>query len=293
MAELTTEEEVKAESMSLDELRAAAAKEAEPVVEAPASNATPAEELDNSADTPEEAEQIFRKVIENEDGTVDVYEADSIEGLVDKIAAAKQAAVVQMKKVQAEKRELSAKTAQEQQDADYITGEKFKEDPVKATREIAAQVLIEREASAARSTEAQSRFVNTHTDYVADPKNGNGNRMVAEYTRLFPDAKEFTSEGLEKAYLNLKRDGLLVLRSEEADAATEVEVKVIARTEQPEAEATQQRSPKRSSTISTRTSTRVSAPVKQEPTEDELYSMPLEKLRALADKQLAEAQRDS
>lgn len=45
-------------------------------------------------------------------------------------------------------------------------------------------------------------------------------------------------------------------------------------------ELAKQRSPKRSSTISTRTTARGVATVKQEPTEDELYSMPLEKLRA-------------
>jgi hypothetical protein len=198
-----------------------------------------------------------------------------------------------MKKVQSEKRELAAKTNQDQQDSDYITGEKFKADPVKVSREIVEQILADRETSARRSTDTQSRFVNTHEDYVADPKNGNGDRMVSEYRRLYPTATEFTSEGLEKAYLNLKHDGLLVLRSEEADAATETEAEVTARTEQANVEVTQQRSPKRSSTISTRTSTRVSAPVKVEPTEDELYSMPLDKLRALANKHLAETHRES
>ncbi len=52
----------------------------------------------------------FRKVIPNEDGTTDVYEAESWDALVDKIAAAKQAAVAQTRKVLAEKRELELAT---------------------------------------------------------------------------------------------------------------------------------------------------------------------------------------
>lgn len=295
MPELTAEETAKAESMSLDELRAAAFKEAEQK-ELPLNTDTGADEIDNSAEAEREeetAQQVFRKVIENGDGTVDVYEAESLEALVDKIAEAKRSAVAQMKKVQEEKRELAAKTNQEQQDAAYVNGEKFKQDPAKATREILTQILNEREASQRRSVEAQSSFVNTHPDYIADPKNGNGNRMAAEFQRLHPTATEFTSEGLEKAYLNLKRDGLLVLRSEDADAATETETEVPARTEQPPAEVTQPRSPKRSSTISTRTTARGTAPPKQGFDEDEAYSMPLDKLRALAEKQLAGAQSES
>jgi 3-hydroxyisobutyrate dehydrogenase-like beta-hydroxyacid dehydrogenase len=69
-------------------------------------------------------EPAFRKVIENADGTFDMYKADSLEGLVKKIAEAKRSAFVQMSKVQAEKRELAAKTAREGQmlDASVLRG---------------------------------------------------------------------------------------------------------------------------------------------------------------------------
>lgn len=290
MPQLSADELTKAESMSMEELRAAAMNSQADEIEVPAEEREEPE-VEKEEESEEAVEQVFRKVIKNEDGTADVYEGANWEEVVEKIAEGKRAAVAQMKRVQAERQELAAKVQQQNEDANYVTGEKFKQDPVKAAEEIAERVIARREAAAQRNVAAQSKFVNTHPDYIADPSNGNGDRMMSEYRRLFPDAAEFTSEGLEKAYLNLKRDGLLVLRSEEADAATETEVQETSRTEKPRAEATQPRSSRRSSTISTR-GTRVAAPVKQELSEDELYSMPLDKLRALADKQLAEANRE-
>lgn len=293
MPELTAEELAKAETMTAEELKAAALKESQQdEIEVPPEERAEEPEPETQADEPEPAEQVFRKVIQNDDGSTDVYEASSLEELVDKIAEGKRAAVAQMKRVQASERELAAKVKQQAEDDAYVTGEQFKADPVKAAREIARKEFNDLKASEQRSMEAQSRFVNTHPDYVADPKNGNGARMMAEYRRLFPDATEFTSEGLEKAYLSLKRDELLVLRSEEADAATEVEAEATARTERPKVEATQPRSPKRSSTISTRTSARGVAPVKQGFDEDEAYNLPLDELRKRAEKAMAEAARE-
>lgn len=283
MSELSIEDMSKAEQMSLEELKELAAKEPDQEPE-PEPVDTGTEELDNSE---ESAEQVYRKVIENGDGTTDVYEASSLEELVDKIAEGKRQAVEQMRRVQAEKKELAAKSKQESDDLNYVNSEEFKADPIKATQEMVRRELERLEAARQRSIEVQSRFVNTHPDYVADPNNGNGYRLVTEFRRLYPNEPEFTAEGLEKAYLNLKHDGLLVLRSEEADAAAETEAEETARTEQPKVEATQQRSPKRSSTISTRTSRSTVVP-KPGFDEDEAYKLPLEEVLARAEKQFAE-----
>lgn len=294
MAEqLTFEELEKAETMPLNELRDLAIKEAENPPAPPKKEVEPEPEqievLDNSKEAPPEPEpepepeeQVFRKVIENEDGSTDVYEAATLEDLVDKIAEGKRNANKQIKTLISERRVEDTRTAQQKADDEYVVAERLKKEPKKTVEEIVSQVLEERTAREQRSQAVQSRFVNTHPEYLVSPENGT--RLVAEFRRVNPDANEFTSEGLEKAYLNLKRDGLIALKKE-ADGATEANTKENPPTEETKVEAAQPRSP-RSSTISTRSSART--PVKTEPTEDEAYSMPLDKLRDLANRQLAE-----
>ena len=246
----------------------------------------------------EEAEPVFRKEIVNEDGTVDVYIGSSWDEVIDKIATAKREAVAQMKRVQAEKAKLSTKTAQEENDLDYVKNEEFKTNPAKVIRteaeRIAQKILDEREARNGRSLACQSKFVNTHPLYIGDPKSGNGDRLVKEFLRLYPEAQasdgwiEFTDEGLHKAYLSLEHDGLLVLKSQEASDATDGDAKETERTVQPEAKPTPQRSPKKSSNIRSN-----SIPVNpnQGPSEDELWTMPMDKLRDLANAQLKSRQK--
>src|SRR6185437_1643166 len=118
--ELTKEQMEKAEGMSLDELRAAAlgVVEEAPAPETKEEVKADDDVIDNSAEAAEDEPEvtIYRKEIKNEDGTVDVYEADSLEDLVDKIAEGKRQAVAQMKRVQDEKRALEAKSAQANED---------------------------------------------------------------------------------------------------------------------------------------------------------------------------------
>jgi hypothetical protein len=115
--------------------------------------------------------------------------------------------------------------------------------------------------------------------------------MHAEYIRIFPNASEFTPEGLDKAYQSLKKSGLLSLKTEEAGVTTEANAQATERTVQTPVSAPQQRSSKRSSTIPTNTRT-TSVNVNAQPTLDELYDTkkyPLEKVRELAEAQLAAA----
>jgi hypothetical protein len=304
MSELTQEQLDKAETMSLEELRTLALQGDEAVVAEPKKVATArgadgkfvgdnqSDVIDNADEAAKEDEvveepetQVFRREIFNEDGTMDVYEGDSMEELIDKIADAKRAAVTQLKKVIAEKRTVEAKTTQISVDDEYMVGEKMKKNPKATVRDIITEVIEERLTKAARSEEVQSRFVTTHPKYIATPENGN---RVSAWMQTHGYA-EFTSEGLEKAYQDLTRSGLLKLKSEEADAATEAETDGKQRTVAPTAEATQQRSQRKSSTIKTTSSARSAPKVGSGPTEDELYTMPLEKLRALADKQMSES----
>jgi hypothetical protein len=298
----TLEELQKAETMPLEELRQLALKEAEDAAAAPAPKpeqkrdeqgkfAKQEEELDNSADAqPEDAEvvdgeptkTIYRKEIENGEGSIDVYEADSLESLVDKIAEGKKNANKKIQEFIKEKRLAVAQTEQVSKDDEYLIQQKLKDSPKKTIREVVNEVIEERLAKEQRSNEVQSQFVQTHPDYFATPENG---RKLAAEVKL-SGASEFTSEGLEKAYQSLRRSGLLQLKPKVADDATAAEPKDTQQTVEPKVDATQQRSPKKGSTISARGAVKAVTP-NAAPTEDELYKMPMEDLKKLANKQLA------
>lgn len=298
MAELTAEQIEKAQTMSLEELRELARQEAGEVAapvaakEEPKPAKTveePPDELDNSQDAqPEEEEKldrhIYRKEIDSGDGSgVDVYEADSLEELVDKIAEGKRNANKKIRELAQKVKVEDTRTEQQKADDEYVISQRMAKEPSKTVKEIVQQVLEERIAQTQRSEKVQSDFVTTHLDYVRTPANG---EKLAKWCQTH-GYQEFTAENLEKAYQDLKANGLLVLKAEGAGGDTEAKGEDTVRTEQPKPEATQTRSPKRSSTISSRSS---ATPVRStEPTEDEAYKMPLDKLRALANQQLAAA----
>lgn len=276
------------ETMSASELRALALQEEEEAKAAKpaemAEDKNQAEELDNSeeAEEMEEEPQIFRKEIENEDGSVDVYEATSMDELVNKLAEGKRQAVAQMKRVQEEKRELERKAVQENTDLDYVVGEELKKNPRKAIQEVARQTIADERAKYERSQAVQSNFVNSHHDYL--PTQDNANRLMAEFRRLYPSSDEFTMTGLEKAYQALKTNGLLVLRSEEANEPAKADGKEAQATSEAKPETTQARSPKRSSNLQMRPKT---APADKGFDEDEAYKLPMEELVRRANAQLA------
>jgi hypothetical protein len=250
------------------------------------------EQVEEVVEEPEDVTRIYRKEIANGNGSYDVYEADSLEELVDKIAEGKRLANQQLQKIQAERRVERTRTAQEIADDEYRVGEQLKRNPLATMKQVAAEVLIEKTNEAIRSREAEERFLISHPLYDPSLKTGNGDRMKAEFIRLYPQATEFTSEGLEKAYQSLSKSGLLKLRSEVADVVAETETEVNQRTAGAAAKVTQQRSSKKSSTISTTRSSTKAPVANQGPTEDDLYKMPLDKLRDLANSQLSKAGRE-
>jgi hypothetical protein len=141
----------------------------------------------------------------------------------------------------------------------------------------AKQVVTER-----RSLAIQQSFVNTHPDYIGNESNGNRIRSWVQAHGY----SEFTEDNLEKAYQDLTKSGLLQLKAAEADDATGTEDKEQKRIASTGSEVAQQRSSKKGSTI--KAGSRTAPAAKTGPTKDELYSMPLEKLRDLADSQPAQ-----
>lgn len=125
---------------------------------------------------------------------------------------------------------------------------------------------------------AADSFVAAHPDYVDNDRNG---KLLNKWCELHSD---FTLEGMNKAYQDLNDSGLLQVKGEEAS----VEQKEAAAEQQriaEEAKANLSQRTRKASGLSTHRRTPVVVPT--EPSEDELASMPLDKLRQLANKQIA------
>ena len=310
---MADEKELNLETMPLEELKAAAlaeeAKEQEskatPDKVTETNHVPPGQDSKSVADVelpkeeaeeePEQPEQfVYKKEIDLGDGSgVQVFRGtgatalEALEELTEKLAEAQRHATKKIHELNTRVKSEDTRTAQQKTDDEYVIAQRLQKEPSRAIRDVVTEVIAEREAANKRNFDAQQAFVDSHPDYLADPKNGNGNRMLSEYMRLNPGATEFTEEGLEKAYQSLKDSGLLKLRIEEAGGTTEEETKEPQRIVEAKVETTQPRSPKRASTVSTRGG---GAPVlKTGPTEDELYSMPLDKLKQLSNEQLAKA----
>ncbi len=297
--ELTKEQLEKASTMPLDELRALAIQEAEAGEAAetpPIAKPAPKQEeiLDNSAESAEGEQQeeeptVYRKEIDLGDGSgVEIFEAESVEALVDKLADAKLNATKKIRELSQKIKVENVRTAQQKADDEYRIAEQLKTEPKKAVREIIAEVIAEREAATRESVEAQSRFVQRHSDFI--PNEHNGREMQLEAQRL--GYTEFSVESLEKAYQSLKARGILKLKAEGSEEATEAEKAETERIAQAKLEAAQPRSLKKGSTF-TGTRTSATPPAKTAPSEDELYDpdkWPLEKLKEFANQQLREQQ---
>lgn len=274
MAEQT---ELNLETMPLEELRALAEKEPEPVADVAL---TPVE-------VPDEPEQyVVKSEIDLGDGSgVQVFTgtgATELEALRDqnkKLVEAQKNATRKIHDLNKAVKVEDARTDQQKSDDEYIIAQRLQKEPTKAIRDVVSEVIAEREAATKRVLDSQQAFVDSHPDYVADPDNGN--RMMSEVQRL--GFKEFNEESLEKAYQSLKASGLLKIKTEEAGGTTEAESTENERIARPVVEATQSRSPRRASTVSTRGSS--STVVKAGLTEDELMALPLEQLRKLATEQ--------
>jgi hypothetical protein len=240
----------------------------------------------------EPEEYVYKREINMGDGSgVQVFtgkgatKEEALEALTDKLAEAQKNASKKIHDLNQKVKTEDTRTAQEKQDDEYVIQERLKKEPKKTIKEVVTEVIRDRDAAAARSLACSENFVTTHPEYIADPKTGNGTRMLKEFEKLYPQATEFTEEGLEKAYQSLKQSGLLKLKGEGADAATATNAADQKRIASTDAGVTQQRSPKKGSTLST--TGRTAPVVKAGLTEDEAYALPEDKLRALANEQLA------
>jgi len=125
---------------------------------------------------------------------------------------------------------------------------------------------------------AADQFVAKHPDFLDNDRNG---KLINRWLTLHND---FSLEGFEKAYTDLNESGLLQVKDAEAGGEqekAEAEAKRIADA----AEAASSQRTKKSSGISTQR--RTTTPVATEPSEEDMYALPLEEIRKRANQQLA------
>lgn len=283
-----------------------------PATEPPENSEPPANESPENPESPaaeppveeEEVEFLDTQRIDLGDGSgVQVFvgrgasELEAAKDLNRQLVQAQENATRKIREQQVEIETRKKADAQSAADQDFVDSEEYKKDPrgymTRKIKEGVTTAISEQKASEQRHLQAQFDFVALHPEYVTDKVNAT--RLENEFRRLYPDATEFTVTGLDKAFESLQRDGLLKLKEPEASGPTNVEpparVEEPPRIEEPtkpaEPPAAPVRSPRKASSVSTG---RSPAPVvKTGHTEDEMYTMPMDKLAELANRQLASA----
>jgi hypothetical protein len=293
------------EELSLEELRSLADGQVrpKPKVEDKTTVRKPeeTEEEEVDEDDEEEDEEAFRREIDLGDGSgVQVFKAATLEKLLDKLAEAQKNATKKIREQAQQLKKYSAQAEAEAADNEYVVGQELMSKPTAAFKRLFKETtgvdidsfknswerLQAWEQSQAvqsienKKNEAATQFLAAHPEFITNSKNGA--RLEKAINLLVADAERNGQEidfgkFIEEAYADLKESGLLEIKDTEAEPAKKeapVEKPVVL-------VATNTR---KASGLSSRART-VTQPRNTEPTEEDLYNMPLDKLRELGMKQ--------
>ncbi len=202
------------------------------------------DQQDAQADEKDEdvPETVYRRVIDLGDGSgVQVFEASSLEELVDKLAEAQKNATKKIRDLSYQKKQDEQETA----DKDFVASQELMQHPTSAFKKLFESTVgmpietfktkvarIEAWEKAESDNTASTGFVKANPEYVANEANG---KKLVKY--LEAHNLPVTEDNLNKAFKDLKEIGLIELKSKDVTA---------------------------------------------EPSEEELRTMPLDKLRDLA-----------
>lgn len=255
------------------------------------------EETVDPADQPDEEPEVtvYRKEIDLGDGSgVQVFTATSVDELLDKLATAQAHATKKIRELNNRIKAIESAKPEEKEltpDEEFVLSQQLQSNPSKVLRKAVNDEIERRERvqkdNDERNAATAQEFITRNPEYLPTPANGTKLFRFLQTYKLDP-----TVENLERAYTELNESGLLEVRpaaSEEKGVTVDTETDTdTARIEQPVespkvTEPTQRK--KAASGLSSRGTT-VARPTKATgPTEDELYSMPMEKLRELAQRQ--------
>jgi hypothetical protein len=288
------------ETVDLEQLRQEALRqEAQPEGEQPRDeqgrfvSQNPPKKGDSSNEVEEVDEIVYRKVIDLGDGSgVQVFEGTSQDEVIEKLATAQLNATRKIRELSQAKKE-EPKPVERTPEEEWLLSQELLSSPSKTVEKLFEQVTgmpvkafkskLERlnAFEQAQSEEAAAReFMSKHPEFVPSPANA---RKIEKYVRTY-NLDGTKAESIEQAFMDLNESGLLEVKAAQQQQQQQAQ-------QEPEAAqqsriATQAQQPARTSTtrmssgISARRSTaQRSAP---EPTEDDLYNLPLDKLRALA-----------
>jgi hypothetical protein len=288
-------EDSELEKLSLNELRALAdKKQAEPVQKTDDKKVEPNEPEDDTQDDDDD-EQEFTYSIDLGDGSgIQVYKGASIQEVLDKVGEAQKHATRKIREQAEQLKKYSAQAAKDAADTEYVIGQEMLTNPTSGFKKMfkettgvdietfktkwgrveALETAQRVQAIEDRKNAAASQFLAAHPEFVANDKNGP--RLERAVNLLVAEANSKNQEPdfsaiLEAAYTDLSESGLLELKDPNAQEPSKKEtptVSVVAHT-------------RRASGLTSRART-VTTTRNTEPTEEELESMPLEKLKALA-----------
>ena len=253
------------------------------------------EEVQDDSQEEEQPHKLYRRVVDIGEGNPEIFEAESLEELVDKIADAKAHATRKIREQEAQlkkQREAESQTRHFSEDEEYVFSQELMSNPTKAFskmfEEMVGMPITEFKSTAERMRALQTaetrnaaiqHFLNTHPDYEDNKRN-------MEVMTLAMQGRTFSAEALEKAYLDLKAKGLLAVKDAKQNSVQEDEQQDETRIASEPAAKNPTQGTRKSSSLSTKN--RNPVPVKSnEPSEDELYSMPLAQLKAEALKRSA------
>jgi hypothetical protein len=234
---------------------------------------------------PEPQPQVFRREIDLGDGSgKQVFEAESMEALLDKLTDAQTHATRKIRELSQQKKEEPAPPppappvpSEFSEDEKWLLSQEFLTDPDKAFDKLVEKRLLPKLQPKLEKIEAiekqeqaeiaSNKFVEAHPDYYATPKNGE--KLVRYLNTWKMDA---TVENLEKAFQELSEGGLLEAKPVPAaeNGDPEPEAERIARPGE-----TIRSTHKVASGLSARRSV---PPPPPGPTEDELYKLPIDEL---------------
>jgi hypothetical protein len=223
---------------------------------------------------------VFQRIIDLGDGSgVQVFQADTAEALIDKLAEAQTHATRKIRELNKAQKEVPAPVVEISNlspDEEYVLAQTLMTNPSKVIRaeierqfgmpveEVKKSLAEHKQDSTSRRNDATAKaWADATPDYYAD--DANGRKMVA-YINKFHGGQA-TTENLTAAFQDLNSSGLLKAKPAPVEPVVPA----------PAAPAPPAR---RSSGISSLPN--VPPPVSTEPSLDELYAMPLEKLEALA-----------
>lgn len=302
------------ENLTLDQIRTLALKEAAGEKPTAAKTRGAAQEAEPEAEEEEgeeeEPETIYRKVIDLGDGSgTQVFEGATPDEVMDKLAQAQVHATRKIREQAAELKKLQEKPAakeptQDDKDDEFLLSQEMLRNPTTAVKKAfkkatgldidEIKTLAERvktidatetaRGEEARQQAAASKFLSDHPEYVPNPTNGARlNRAVDLLIReARANGQEVNYETLlTSAYADLTASGLLKLKSEDADENVDGDTKTTTRRiDATSGQGSQKQTVRSGSSLTSRSknTTRQTKTL----SEDDLYSMPLDKLKQLA-----------